>query len=100
MHPDDRNRVLRSLEALYEGTGEVWEEAYRFRKADGTYAEVEDRGYVVRDGSGKPVRMVGSMRDVTERKRQEEELKRSANNGKTTRQRGESQIVTINCGGF
>lgn len=77
MHPDDRNRVLRSLEALYEGTGEVWEEAYRFRKADGTYAEVEDRGYVVRDGSGKPVRMVGSMRDVTERKRQEEELKRS-----------------------
>ncbi len=77
IHPDDRGRVLSGLRALYDGAGEAWEKRYRFRRADGSYAEVEDRGYVVRDEGGRPVRMVGSMRDVTERRRQEEELRRS-----------------------
>jgi PAS domain S-box-containing protein len=47
---------------------------YRFRCSDGSYSFVYDRGYVVRDGGGKPLRMVGSMMNITERKRAEEEL--------------------------
>ena len=77
LHPDDRRRVLSSLEALLEGGAEVWTQEYRFRRKDGTYATVEDRGYVVRDGAGGPVRMLGSMMDITERKRTEEELEES-----------------------
>jgi PAS domain-containing protein len=40
-----------------------------FRRADGAYSTVVDRAYVVRDAGGEPVRMIGSMMDVTERKR-------------------------------
>lgn len=84
IHPDDRERVLCGLQSLYEGDGEAWTEEYRFRRADGSYAIVVDRGYVVRDGSGKPVRMVGSMADVTERRRWEEMLKGSEERFRTT----------------
>ena len=74
IHPADRGRVLSGLDVLLGGGGERWEEEYRFRRADGSYARVADRGIMVRDGAGRPVRMVGAMADVTERRRQEEEL--------------------------
>jgi PAS domain S-box-containing protein len=76
VHPEDRGRVLAGLGAvLRPDGGEAWSDEYRFRRADGTYAYVEDRGYVVRDASaGEAVRMVGSMKDVTRRRRDEEAL--------------------------
>lgn len=77
LHPEDKERVLTSLHAVLEGGGEFWSEEYRFRRADGAYATVADRGYVARDGSGRPVRMVGSMADVTEQRRVAEELRQS-----------------------
>lgn len=77
IHPDDRERVLSGLAAMLGGGGESWEEEYRFRRADGSYASVLDRGRVVRDTGGEPVRMVGAMRDVTEKRSREEALKRS-----------------------
>jgi len=69
--------VLSGLAAVLAGGDESWEEEYRFRRADGSYASVLDRGRVVRNAEGKPARMVGSMRDVTEKRRHQEELKRS-----------------------
>ena len=48
-----------------------WEDEYRFRCADDTYADVLDRGYVLRDRSGKGLRMLGAMQDLTDRKRGE-----------------------------
>lgn len=78
VHPEDRRRVLLGLEEVLEGGGEVWTDEYRFRRGDGAYATVVDRGYVVRDGKGKPARMLGAMLDVTERKAEEERLRRFA----------------------
>lgn len=78
IHPGDKERVLSGLDGLLApGGGEEWSEEYRFRRADGSYAAVVDRGYVVRDADGKAVRMVGSMADVTESRRREQELKES-----------------------
>jgi PAS domain S-box-containing protein len=79
VHPEDRGRVLAGLDVvLRPGGREVWEEEYRFLKADGSYAHVEDRGYVVRDArTQEAVRMVGSMADVTWRRRVEREIHRS-----------------------
>ena len=77
VHPEDRGRVLSAVGDVLRGTGETWSDEYRFRRADDTYATVVDRAYVLRDAEGRPVRVVGSMMDVTERRRTEEALRRS-----------------------
>lgn len=84
IHPEDKERVLSGLQDVYESETEAWTDEYRFRRADGSYATVLDRGHVVRDGNGKPVRMVGSMADVTERREWEEKLKESEERFRTT----------------
>ncbi|MEE7490276.1 PAS domain S-box protein [Methylobacterium oryzae CBMB20] len=72
IHPEDRDRVTTGIYAVIDDSIEHWTEEYRFRKADGSYAHVLDRGYVLRDASGQAVRMIGAMLDITERKRAEE----------------------------
>ena len=57
--------------------GRDFETEYRFRTRDGGYLEVQDRGRFVRDGAGRAVRMVGSMVDISERKRAEAVLRES-----------------------
>lgn len=84
IHSDDREWVLSGLAAMLSGGAESWEEEYRFRRADGSYASVLDRGRVVRDAGGEAVRMVGSMRDVTDNRRHQEELRRSEELFRTT----------------
>lgn len=74
IHPEDRERVTRLLDhCLAEGT--PFETEYRFRRANGSYAHVLDRGLVERDAQGKPVRMVGAMADLTALKTLEEQLR-------------------------
>ncbi|MBN8225935.1 PAS domain S-box protein [Corallococcus macrosporus] len=78
VHPEDRAQAAESLHAIAEAPGgSDWRAEYRFRRADGTYAQVEDRGWVVRDAAGRAIRMVGAMQDVTERKAAEDALRRS-----------------------
>ena len=77
IHPVDRDRIERSLRAVIEGTETIWTGEYRFRRADGSYAEVLDRGYVIRGADGHAVRMIGAMLDITDRKRAEQALRES-----------------------
>ena len=69
IHPDDRARIDVSIHAVIDGTGSVWTDEYRFLRADGSYADILDRGYVIRDEHGRATRMIGAMLDITERKR-------------------------------
>jgi PAS domain S-box-containing protein len=75
VHPEDRERVLAGIEEVINNGGEMWSEEYRFRRADGEYSTVVDRAYVDRDERGEPVRMIGSMMDITERRKAEEEIR-------------------------
>jgi PAS domain S-box-containing protein len=68
VHPDDRSRVHDSLQRPAETNASGWEEDYRFRRRDETYADIQDRGYVMRDESGGAGRMIGMMQDITERR--------------------------------
>jgi len=77
LHPEDRDRVTGSLNISVESDHSLWRESYRFRRADGTYAIVSDRGYIGRDREGHTVRMIGSMRDETERLAAERALRKS-----------------------
>ena len=75
IHPDDRDRISDSIHAAIDGTGDTWTDEYRFRRGDGRYAAVIDRGYVIRDGAGRAVRMIGAMLDITRRNETERRLR-------------------------
>ena len=68
LHPEDRERVIENLKDCIDEGKSSWSEEYRYRRNDGTYADIYDRGYLMRDENGKPLRMIGAMMDVTERK--------------------------------
>ncbi|MFE8605753.1 hybrid sensor histidine kinase/response regulator [Archangium violaceum] len=77
IHPEDRERVVSGIHAAIDGGQESWTDEYRFRRSGGSYATFLDRGHIGRDASGKAVRMIGSMLDLTERHRAEAALRES-----------------------
>ncbi|WP_420147158.1 PAS domain-containing sensor histidine kinase [Spirosoma sp.] len=66
IHPDDKDFVLSSIHDVIDRGGVNWSAEYRFGRADGTYATVYDRGYILHRDD-KAVRMVGAMQDISER---------------------------------
>jgi PAS domain S-box/diguanylate cyclase (GGDEF) domain len=77
IHPDDAERIRASIQSFIEGTEANWVGEYRFRRKDGSYASVLDRAFLVRDSTGRPVRMVGSMEDISQQKLAEERIRAS-----------------------
>ena len=65
VHPEDRGRVEAGFEAFLAGDQHAWSDQYRFRRADGSYAHIINRGRVLRDVAGRPLRMIGAIMDVT-----------------------------------
>lgn len=74
LHPDDRERVRQSITAHARSGHGFWESRYRLRRGDGSYAQVHDRGLVLHDDFGKPLRMVGAMVDISEQVKAEERI--------------------------
>jgi PAS domain S-box-containing protein len=75
IHQDDRKRVTSGFNQFLEQTATPnWYCEYRFKKADESYAYIVDRGYMIFDNENKPIRVVGAMEDISERKKLEEEL--------------------------
>ncbi len=75
VHPQDRRRIVADIQAVVESAQPFWANEYRFRRADGSYAHIFDRGYVVRDDAEQePRRMIGAMMDISERKQVQEQL--------------------------
>ncbi|MCX6565095.1 MAG: PAS domain-containing protein [Candidatus Aminicenantes bacterium] len=77
IHPEDLARVKTGIHAAIASGQERWFDQYRFLRKDGMYAEVEDRGYIARDASGQPARMIGAMRDISERIQSEKTIQAS-----------------------
>lgn len=77
IHTQDRGRVTSSIRSAIEGEGTTWSAEYRFRCHDGSYAEVLDRGHLIRDAAGQPERMIGAMLDLTRSRSAENALRLS-----------------------
>ncbi|MCJ0879220.1 PAS domain-containing protein [Pseudomonas sp. JI-2] len=77
IHPDDRGRIDASIHAVLDGGQTAWNDEYRFRRVDGSYAEILDRGHVIRDEHGRAVRMIGAMLDLTRVRAAEAALRQS-----------------------
>jgi PAS domain S-box-containing protein len=78
VHPEERERVRRGLERAIDAGQTHWEDEFRFRRKDGSHAEVAAHGLVVRDAARQAVRLVGSLQDITRRKRHEQEMEQLA----------------------
>jgi len=81
VHPGDLFALRHGLnKVLALPTQNLWDCEYRFRKANGQYAQVASRGYILRDANEQPVRIIGAARDVTEINTQIEENRRIKQN--------------------
>jgi PAS domain S-box-containing protein len=88
IHPEDRNRVTDTIKDATDKGLHSWEEEYQFKCADGGYKHIHDRGYVVYE-NGLPVKMIGSLQDVSGFK----ELQNQLTEEKLERQREISETV-------
>ena len=76
VHPDDRQRALDSIKVTLDSGDVHWACEYRYRRADGSFADVLDKGHIIRDENGKALRLIGAMQDITEQKQAEQKLQR------------------------
>jgi len=77
VHPEDLDRVRVVLER--QKSGQQYDHEYRIIRPDGTIRWIWDRGYPVRDATGKVSRYAGVAQDITERRRTLEEASRQRN---------------------
>jgi len=76
LHPRDKEIVLLTIQDYLRGKTDYWQKEHRLRTRNGEWKWVLGRGCVVkRDENNQPLRMIGTMTDITERKRTEEELR-------------------------
>jgi PAS domain-containing protein len=61
IHPEDRARVVLRFDHAVTGEVTSWCDEYRFRRADGGFVHVQDRGHVMCDSAGRPMRMIGGI---------------------------------------
>ncbi|HTY37017.1 MAG TPA: two-component regulator propeller domain-containing protein [Bacteroidota bacterium] len=76
VHPEDRGRLEQAMNTAANDKRSGWQSEYRYLRTDGTYGHMLHRGHFEFDSSGKPVRALGSIMDISERK-QAEDLSRS-----------------------
>ncbi len=75
IHEEDFKRVVTDFQNILDSDETNWNEEYRFLKSDGTYAYVRDKAIIIRDESGKALRMVGAMQDISLQVQREQQLK-------------------------
>jgi PAS domain S-box-containing protein len=73
IHTEDREKLRTALNEALEKKQMSWKQSYRFRCADGSYKHIIDRGFIVYEND-VPVKMIGSLKDVSELKELETRL--------------------------
>lgn len=74
IHPDDIETILENIYSAINGVENNWIAEYRYKKSNGDYAFVRDKGIILRDATGKAKRMVGAIQDITKQKKEEARL--------------------------
>ena len=69
LHPHDKDKIGQQIAYFINSKEETaFNFEYRFRKENGTYVYISDKGYIIRNEEGKAIRMIGAAEDITERK--------------------------------
>jgi PAS domain S-box-containing protein len=74
IHPEDYAGHMQHLEEVLSSTDDTYRFEYRVQHRDGHWVYLLDRSYIMRDDNGKPVRLIGSCNDISDRKRYEASL--------------------------
>jgi PAS domain S-box-containing protein len=69
IHPADRSKVMVRLKSVNNIGISYWEDEFRLKLNDGSYGYVLDRGYILKDKAGQPVRVIGALVNITEQKK-------------------------------
>jgi PAS domain S-box-containing protein len=77
IHPDDEQVVKQVSKDIRESLKDFFEVECRMRRDDGTYVYIHDRGYIMRDKEGHPLRVIGATQDTTQRKQAELQVAKS-----------------------
>jgi PAS domain S-box-containing protein len=73
IHPEDRNRIADKVRDAIAKHEQSWTDEYRFKCADNHYKHIQHKGFVVYE-NGLPVKMIGSLNDVSNLKALEDKL--------------------------
>jgi PAS domain-containing protein len=65
IHPEDHDQLLKSVTDFIEGKEDYWNGEYRFIGKNNDIHYLSDRGYLIRDDMGKPLRMIGAITDIS-----------------------------------
>ena len=90
VHPDDRPALLAVSEDTIGGR-RAFDIDHRVCRPDGSVLHVHERAELVRDASGRPLKLVGTVQDITERKLAEEQLRLA---GQVFENSGEAIVIT------
>ena len=74
IHPDDIDHVRKNMEDFLSSDHTHWVQEFRVRKGNGTYMHVLDKGFALRNPSGKVTRIIGATQDITSKKQTELDL--------------------------
>jgi two-component system sensor histidine kinase UhpB len=74
IHPEDEERVVTKIHRHIEAGLKTWKDEYRFRCSTGKYKYVFDRGFILFNNDNKPIRLIGAMQDLTDRRKLEQQL--------------------------
>ena len=77
VHPDDLAQVNTALQRVQSGEDNSIRLQYRFRRADDSWAVVEDNAFAMRDDTGNVCRVLGSLTDISEKRLLEDRLRQS-----------------------
>lgn len=96
LHPDDSEKCYNDLNRHFEKETPYYQNEHRVQCKDGTYKWILDRGKVIEwNNDGKPLRVIGTHKDISERKQVEKALNESETRFKTLFERHSAVMMLI-----
>ncbi len=74
IHPDDAMAATKSWQEALSNGSTRWQHEFRYRCADGSYKPVIDQACIIRDEQGNAIRMIGSMQDISEERKLQQQI--------------------------
>lgn len=69
IHPDDRTKIVTKLKEIRHTTIDSWRDEFKYFKKDGAVGIGLNKAHIIRDHDGKPIRIIGAIHDITERRK-------------------------------